>query len=823
MPAFHNRLRDVRAETSGLTTVELMISSAIISVAVLGTISAFSSIAKSVQTTKTKGLASNLAQEKVESLKNLSYFHLMVTTDPSTDTNFDPAITYDGVNGYYPPEVPLTVGGIAFDRRVLVRKVAEKSDGTLEYRPWTDADTGLKEILVYVIYKQGGTWRKTELRNLRDDPNRQPINCTFSGTVRDSGGSPLTGAHVEVIQNPVWDAYTPAGGAWSFQVSAGTYTLQASKDGYFSQSLAQPAINQNDIRTGIDFSLVKMTSGAFSGQGYLRDHLVISQVVASTGPTGLVEYVELYNPTTWAWTLNDASFDLRYVDANNTTVTDIPLNFDNASIPANGGYYLIASTTNFSIAGQNTQADARYQIELDDVIRRSKAGGIQITNDAGTTIYDKVGWSKNSVGASAPSQAVEGTQVTLTNGLDLNEIIFRSSMTYPANPSDGINAWDTNDNSMDFNQTGSPQDKTLLYAPHNSASTPRAPSGGTPAAYAIVFSDDNLSASTLAGSTGFFVLTSVATGAWTINVASASVFQTAIATVQVNNTVSVGFLALTSSPTNGYVTGQVTNALGAKLEAIKVSGAGVQTNTDSNGCFRLGVSTGTVQIVANAGNLNTTYTSEARSVSVNTGQVRADTDFVLSQGGKITGRSTSNGTDAYPGLVIVAKLGAVEQGTAVAGSNGNFTITDLTTGTYYVSGFGLSGESVTPSTFTVNLLTPGSSVSAGTFIVSGALGKVKGAVTYKSSSIQTGVLVVVTTASIVDYPPVINNTVRTGSSMYYSGSSAADGTYSIPVPGGYTYNVYAWYPVSSTTTRKSDTAPVTAGASTTRDFDWTSP
>ncbi|MEK7746306.1 MAG: carboxypeptidase regulatory-like domain-containing protein, partial [Elusimicrobiota bacterium] len=510
----------------GLTTIELMISAAVISIAVLGTISAFSVIAKSVQTTKTKGLAANLAQEKVESLKNLSYFRLSVTTDPASDSNFDPTIYYDGVNGYYPPEVPLTVGGVAFDRRVYIRKVAEKSDGTLEYKPWTNADTGLKEILVYVVYKQGNTWKKVELRNLRDDPNRQPTNCTFSGTVRDSGGTPLSGAHVEVIQNPVWDVYTGATGVWSFQVSAGTYTLQASLNGYFSQSLAQSPINQNDTRAGVDFSLVKMTSGAFSGQGYIRDHLVISQVVASTGPTGLVEFVELYNPTTWAWTMSDASFDLRYVDANNVTITDILLTFDNASIPANGGYYLVASTTNFSIEGQNISADARYQTELDNVIWRERAGGIQIANDAASTVYDRVGWSKNSEGAAAPSLAVEGTQVTLTNGLSAGEFLFRSSMTMgTGNPSNGINAWDSNNNSADFNQGASPQDFNIIGDPHNSASTPRAPSGGTPAAYAIVFADDNLSASTLASSTGFFILTSIATGAWTLNVASGSVYQ----------------------------------------------------------------------------------------------------------------------------------------------------------------------------------------------------------------------------------------------------------------------------------------------------------
>lgn len=817
-----------RSSESGITLIEILVAVTILSVGVLGLISAFGAIARSVQTSKSKAVATNLAQEKIESLKNIAYFRLLVTTNPVTDTIFTPNFSYDGPTGNYPPEVPLVVGGIAFERRVYIRKVAENSSGNLVEKTWSNPDTGLKEVLVYVVWKEGTNWKKVELRNLRDDPSRQPTDASFLGEVT-AAGVPLAEAKVEVIQNPVWNKLTDSGGDYSFQVSAGTFTLRASKAGYFSASVANQVINKGDALTA-NFALVKMDSGTISGTAYLRDHIVVSQVVAST-PSGPdldpVEYVELYNPTTWAWTISDAAFDLRYVDANNVLVTDIPLTYRTPSIAANGGYYLIANTGTVVAAGTAVVADAVYATLLQNVIKDSKAGGIKLTNDADTVTYDKLGWSKNSdlLEPTAPAQAVEGVQVTLSNGLNSNEQIVRSSETFTSiNSSSGTHAWDANVNATDFNVGAVPQDRTLTYGPKNSAVV-HAPRGGTPAAGAIVFADDNLAPSVTAGGAGAFSLVSVATGAWTLTVSSGLYYQTAAATVTANTTVSVANLALTSATEKGYVTGRVTNDFDGSLASIRVSAPGVSVNTDASGNYRLSVATGSsVQVVANPGNLNISYTSEARTVAVTLGAVTASTDFALSKGGRIRGYSSSNGVDAFSGLIVIAKLGGVEMGSASAGADGYFEILNLTTGTYIMTPFAASGEGVSPSTFTKDLTTPGSTVFCGTFTVSGAQGKIAGSLTKGTAAIATGVMVVVTTSTVAGDPPAVNSALRAGTNIYYNASSSADGSYSVSVPGGYTYNVYAWYSTVSasaaTSTRKNASAAVTAGQTSTVNFTW---
>ena len=65
---------------AGLTLMELLITTFILSVGVLAAIGSFSYVTTSIQHSKSRTLASNLAQEQIEKLKNLSYYTLLVTT-----------------------------------------------------------------------------------------------------------------------------------------------------------------------------------------------------------------------------------------------------------------------------------------------------------------------------------------------------------------------------------------------------------------------------------------------------------------------------------------------------------------------------------------------------------------------------------------------------------------------------------------------------------------------------------------------------------------------------------------------------------------------
>ena len=57
----------------GVTLVELMIATAILSSVVLGSLGAFSYITKSIRYSRQKTIAVNIAQERMEVLKNYSY------------------------------------------------------------------------------------------------------------------------------------------------------------------------------------------------------------------------------------------------------------------------------------------------------------------------------------------------------------------------------------------------------------------------------------------------------------------------------------------------------------------------------------------------------------------------------------------------------------------------------------------------------------------------------------------------------------------------------------------------------------------------------
>jgi hypothetical protein len=103
------------------------------------------------------------------------------------------------------------------------------------------------------------------------------------------------------------------------------------------------------------------------------------------------------------------------------------------------------------------------------------------------------------------------------------------------------------------------------------------------------------------------------------------------------------------------------------------------------------------------------------------------------------------------------------------------------------------------------------------------------AVTDNGHSIGTGILVLATTATISGtapdiIPPDINNTLRTGSSIYYGTVSHSDGTYTLQVRGGsFQYNVYAWYttyPGTHTAAKVSLNQSVSAGGTTTVNFTW---
>lgn len=812
-----------RRSSAGVTLIELMVASAIVSVGVLGLIGAFSFIQRGIQVTKEKTLANNIAQEKIEAMKDVSYYKLLVTTTTATpDGNFSPPMVYDaGPNGVE----AINVGGIKFERRVYIRKVSEDGSGNLAYQSWTAADTGLKEVLVYVVWKASNEWKKLELRNLRDNPSRQELTASFSGTVTQSGaGTPIADATVIAMQNTSRYDATDAVGAYSFSIEPGTYTLRASKTGYFvnySETLNATTANSPVTQ---NFSLVKMASGSISGTAYVRDHLVISQVVASSGTQGgsEVEFVELYNPTTYTWIMNSSTLELMYRNKNSGPATaEILLTFNTSSLPSLR-YFLIASTSPVNFRGLSRTADAVYNEATLDKIVDASDGGLGIRLQGSSSWYDRVAWMKTA-GPEPPLEFTETLPRYFADGLEDGDQLVRKSSSTGITAGNG-RAYDANNNDTDLVQYDAP-----AIDAHNSSVTEPVTTG-TPAAGALVFADDGLSSGGTVNSSGTFTLVSVATGSWTVVVSSGMLTQSVGlygGTSDGYSTTIPATIYLTSGNSSGYVSGKVTTITGAALSNILVEAGGGSDRTDGSGNYLLLSSTGTaVLVVANPNADNPLYVKGESNAGLTTGQMIA-VNFSLSQGGQITGTITSNGVDPIPNVPVTASLNGVVRGTEVSGSNGAFVISNLSTGTYTVTPQLESGETSVPASANVTV-TGGGSAPAGTFTIIGALGYISGSLTLVSltgPAITTGVLIFASTSTIASDPPAISSTTRAGSSIYYAASSSADGTYRVGVRGGANYNIYAWYTTWSgdtpTTVRKSATAVnVPVGTTVDQDFFW---
>ncbi|OGR45363.1 MAG: hypothetical protein A2X35_03730 [Elusimicrobia bacterium GWA2_61_42] len=807
----------------GVTLIELMVATVVISVGVLGMVGSFNYINRAIQGPKGKSLANNLAQEKIEVLKNKSYFRVLVSTGIAEDENFTPKYEYDTwPNG----SETLNVGGINFTRRVMIQKVSEDSAGKLKYFNWNTPDTGLKEIAVFVTWQEGSSWRKVELRNLVGNPNRTNLTASFYGTVLEAGtGTPIEGAIIRAQENPARYDTTDAAGSYDFAAEPGQYTLQATRPGYF------PSVSQ--LYTLVttqehDFTLTRMSSGTVNGSAWVRDHLVISRIVGSSvNDSGYYqEYVELYNPTTWTWTVN-GDIGLKFQKAGGSKAAIGVDLYVRDAIPSQG-YYLFANTGTVRAVGANVDADATWDEDVILVVEDGGgegAGALELYRISDGRILDQVGWDRNNEGKTAPFYETNGYDQDI--GLQLGETYLRHPSALGANSAYGP-AYDTNNNNTDIEGVTS---AGIWNPPHNSLSAAKPVLTGTPAAGAVVFANDSLSASTRAAASGSFSLPGVATGYWSLYVSSGISLSTGgfYGGGAAGFSASAGDITLSSANVFGYISGVVTGVDGAGLPSIKVAAGGRQTATLASGAYLLPADPGEQTVMANYQNDDSNYIeTSSNGVNAVIGDITPGVDFVLLAGGKLRGWVTTNGTDPLPNIPVSAFRSGIEQGNGISGSDGRFLIwgAGISVGNYEVVPQLESGENSSPSTHTVTLAA-GGDMFVGTFTIVGAMGSITGAVTAGTAGITTGVLVYASTGTLSGsplLPPVMNSVTRASSVIYYAVSSNAQGRYELPVRGGYTYNVYSWYTVwndgTPVTTSRQTTAAVTAGESVTRDFSW---
>ena len=810
-----------RKAGSGMTLVELMIALAILIIGIVGLVNSLAYIQKAVQASKNKTLASHLAQEKMQILKNMPYYQVIATSSPvHNTTDFAPeSLDYDA--GYFPPD-EITEGGVSYTRYTYVQAVKEDS-GVLTTLAPNIPDTGMKRITITMVWGRGsGGKRKLTVRGVMANPDTVLANVVFNGIVQTTSSVAIGGAMVQLVEGVGWGDTTNSSGQYNFNATPGSYTLMASATGYYSGRL--PVVIPAGATRTNNLSLTKIATGSIKGYPWLTDHLVISQVVGSTTNASVTphydqEYVEVFNPTTYTWTMN-GNIGLKFQGASDPSKKTILIDYLRSAV-LSGGYYLFANTGNIVAGGVSVTADAvwasgnfgfPYFAAQGNIIPVDGDGGIGTVENSGAielykvsdgTTLDKVGWRKS--GYFAPFY--ENTPIQ-TAGLTPNELYARRTST---SDSSGVNvsfgpAYDSNNNNIDFYDYSS----AIGLPPHNSLSGGKTVISGTPAAGALVTASDGLSSSTEAWLSGtppyaYFSLVDVATGSWTVLISSGA-YSLEKATVTIPSAGSVYTFVntttfLTTASTDGLITGRITNALGVPLPGIVVAPGGV--TTDSDGRYRLRAASGMANVTANptVGGTSLYVTLSSNTIPVETGKVHAGVDFVLYQGGRVSGFVTGDGTNGLSGIaVVILDANSIAQDQQVSDANGRFSSVVLSTGYYIVQPVIGAIAKSSPVSSTTTLLATAPNQFSSTFTISGALGYITGSVTYGGNPIKTGVLIVVTTATLSGTPPVPPDlsTASLAGTPYYVVSSVENGTYKVAVRNSVTppYNVYAYYPLS---------------------------
>lgn len=756
---------------AGTTLAELMVAVAIMSIGCLGLFGAFTYISKSLFISRAQTLATNLAQEKIEVLKNATYYDLLVTTASLTDNRFTPGILYDTSN--YPPET-IAISGITYTRYTYVTMV-DVSAGNIIAVGSNYPDTGLKQIVVNLVWTSNGAPKHWTLTNLLENPAVNPLDSTLTGTITISGGGgPLASAVVKVEQNNNWSGTTDNSGVYSFSVFHGTYTVRASSAGFYDEVSPNTLVARGGSATPAIAPLERISTGNVTGIAWYNPNLVISQVISSTvsAATGYdAEYVELFNPTTAAINIGSGAthlVNLNYGSGNNEACSSIPLVYVSTYV-ASGQYYLIMSTPSITLNGVAVAADAYYDSTVNhgncspwnggtwnaangwDIIQVGHSGMVWLTDSGGNTL-DVVGWSN---GATLPngcsghcSTSCNGTCVPLPSGaLPAGEQLVRVSSPAATLAASGTSvygrAYNSQNNSVDFFYPNPGVSSYLIQFPPKNVASGTFPiiSGQVPSGVVVSASDMN-SASITAFSTTItsgalnlpyvpFTLTGVTTGTYSValdytGLSPVNDYTQVISNVLVNQgqTTAIPYagsspawappnfyqVQLSSSPDTGFVKGTVTDINNNPIASgVPVTGGGnSKLTTSSNGQYFMNVASGTISLTANGTNASGSNSSYVQEVfPVTVSAGAVTTQNFVLSLGARLTGYCTTGTTAITNQVVNAMQGGNQMGTATTDGTGVFTILNVATGTYTVQTVIGTGQSSTPTSDLFPVGSPG--------------------------------------------------------------------------------------------------------------------
>ena len=845
-----------------MTLTELMVAVAIMSVAALGLLGAFAGIQKATQVSKSKTFAANLAQEQMQILGQKNYYELLVTPVPSFNVNYTPNIPFDPTyfppqtilegGGTY---TRLTYVQVAQENSGVIQVLPPATPDTgmrlvTVSVLWTQGAEN-KVLTVNSIMSNPNTVESDSIftGKMSNSVGGALINGGLVNIAENMGWRDTTDVHGVYSINASPGSYTMVASAPGFYSQFLPISVAAAQT--VTQNFSMVA-----IATGTVKGTVWMNDRVIISQ-VVPDTFTFCQDASNALTQRDVEYIEFFNPTAsqvymgatgdnyftnynslWYYSQN-GNGAYQFHNGNNSQQFDIT--YVTTTVPA-FSYFLYANTPRFMINGVYVTADAYFTPATGGVAAPDIPHYLSAAANIGTSGYveyahypfgafpvatasDSVGWTDSTPHTFTPWWTPLISTPTIFNCNTCgytslgspkgNQIVRLSSPTVSAAGMTAFgHAYNSQNNQYDW-QAPSLSFSGITYVPHNVSSGTFTEVAGKPAAGAVISSNDGLSSPTTAFLVGAppvasFILTNVATTSvvnpWIVLITSSSYsFEDDTVTIPSPGafyTYPSSTTILNLATNTGFITGTVTDVFGAFISpgvVMSPKGAGNnQTTSTSDGRYLLRVSTGSVDVVANNGNANSSYVSiSSLAVSVYAGQISDNVNFILSQGGRISGFVTRDGSNALPGVAVSAlDVNGYARDTQVTDNNGRFTTIDIATGVYIMTPELDSLETSTPTgqSTTVGM---GQTVFSATFTITGALGTISGTVTVGSKPITTGVLVVVTTSSLAGSPPAPPSlsSATLASNSYYVTSSLEDGSWSIGVRQSTTtlYNAYGYF------------------------------
>lgn len=832
--------------STGFTLVETVITAAVISFMILGSINLITRVYKGITSSQFKSYSINLGSENLEFLKQQGFNSLNITPDSCLPDPLSKLDVSSCASNPYPPETVPFSGRSMTVYKVVQYAVEDSSTGNIVPKTLADMGSGYdmntKQVAIIVAYELDGMTKTTRITGLVTNREVDLAGSTIRGRIYKqmpdmSLATPGTGSNASVyfVGYPGYTTiqYNAAGEFQVEGVMPGSYVLYAQglgmAQGYYASNPLNVTLAGSTI-TGVTFTCAAIEGAIISGHAYINITMVASAtptispteiVVPTTGPTPITQILPatgLMASKVQQWT------DSTYISAqdNNGAKAETPNQF----LYTEFADYTIADSTITSVRMYN-----RIVASL------CGTGTLQLmfTNNSG------INWNNNAVPDAWSNLSPTLAKATLnytggwvSNVTDITNLYAAGTWTWAR-----VNALGAalksihgasclfgivdNDGYCDYSYLAvdfiiaTPTPTTA--APTNTP-TPTPIPTDTPIPCAdgsIIRAMDGLSNPTTSGSCNYLIqdinpaggITSL-TATFSYGGKSYYAYVTGVPiALGVTTTVDIWLEESTGVPTlNGFVFDAVNRTLPITGANVYLTDPGdISPTTTGGGSYTIMPATaGTWTVWASMPG----YLLEAsHNISINPGINNAPNMYLL-PAGDVSGRVTNEITgDPEAGITILIKDSSnILKGSGYTLSDGTYRLTSITAGSNYK-------VYVDPGT-NYSCTYPVSCYHSGVTIVQGAVtanknfrikeayDHIRGFVQVDGTDVSNGVVVLAYPSSVTNVAHLNRIDIsakhlqgQTGKwkTLYpYTGYvGQRDASYDIMAPVGQTYNIYAYY------------------------------